>query len=963
MSLKKLLYIEDDKALARLVQRRLDREGFKVDIASDGEAGLKKIRANNYHTVIVDYKLPGIDGLQLVKTLSQEHLLPPTIMISGVSDIKIAIEAMKLGVSDFLIKEINGGYLDLLLPTIQRVLNVQRLVQKKKQAQKALRKTLQQQTAILNNISDLAWMKDRKHRFIAVNEPFAKACGEPCEKLIGKTDLDIWPEALAHRYRADDREVMRAKIRKRVEEPLVDSNGHESWIETIKTPIFNGKGKVIGTAGIARDITQRKRFEETLRKSKEGLAEAQRIAHLGSWEWDVVNKKFMWSRETYRIFGLTPGESETSHDAYWHAIHPDDREFVDQAFDNTLSKAQPCSLDHRIIRPNGEVRFVHQEAEVKSDPQGNPKRIVGTVQDVTENKEVEKELRLAAAVFEETSEGIFVTDVKNRLQIVNQAFMNITGYSEEDVRGKDPSILSSGRHDSAFYKQMWHSLQTEGRWKGEIWNRRKNGEIYPQWLSITAIRDSSDNHTGFVAIFSDITQRKQYEEQIWRQAHFDTLTGLPNRSLFIDRLSQEVAHAHRNHSRLVLMFIDIDHFKWVNDSLGHAAGDRLLQEGAKRILKCVRASDTVARLGGDEFTVILPQANERGIERIARKILDLLVQPFALTPGQETHVSGSIGIAVYPNNGKDTEELIKNADTAMYRAKAAGRNTCEFFTDEMNASAVRRTRLEAELRHALVRDELTLFYQPIVNLHTGQIAGAEALLRWYHPNKGMISPMEFIPLAEETGLIVAIGEWVFTRASEQILSWQRADLKLPFVSLNVSGRQCRDKRFQNQLKSMVKRLALPKGMLVLEITESMMLDQGEDTQRTLNDVRDMGVLLSVDDFGTAYSCLRYLKRFPVDSLKIDRSFIKNITTDPADASLTTAIINMARSLHLNVVAEGIETAAQRDYLCAAGCGLGQGYYFAQPLPPQEFETLVQREHGCLKRPKVEPLEASIQVSK
>ena len=963
MPLTRVLYIEDDRALARLVQRRLEREMFKVALAFDGEEGLGTVRGGNFHAIIVDYKLPGINGLELVRTLSQEHRLPPTIMVSGVGDIKVAVEAMKLGVSDFLIKEINGGYLELLLPTVQRILRVQRLVQKKKRVQKALRKTLQQQTAILNNISDIAWLKDRKCRFIAVNEPFSNACGVPTEELKGKTDLEIWPESLAHRYREDDRDVMRTGQRKYVEEPVVDSNGNESWVETIKTPILNDNGKIIGTAGIARDISQRKRIEEALRKSKEGLAEAQRIAHLGSWEWDVVSNEFMWSRETFCIFGLAPDRSEASHDAYWHAIHPDDRATVDQAFDTTRSKAQSCSLDHRIIRPNGEVRFVHQEAEVKFDTKGNPIRIVGTVQDVTENKEVEKELRLAAAVFEESSEGILVTDANNRLQIVNHAFTNITGYSGEDVRGKDPSILSSGQHDKTFYQQMWLCLQTEGRWRGEIWNRRKNGEIYPQWLSIAATRDSSDDFTGFVAIFSDITQRKQYEEQIWRQAHFDTLTGLPNRSLFIDRLSQEVAHAHRNRSRLVLMFIDIDHFKWVNDSLGHVAGDRLLQEGAKRILKCVRASDTVARLGGDEFTVILPQASELGRERIARKILSLLAQPFVLTPSQETHVSGSIGIAVYPDNGMDAEELIKNADTAMYRAKAAGRNTYEFFTDEMNASAVRRTRLEAELRLALVRDELSLFYQPIVNLKTGQIVGAEALLRWQHPHKGMILPMEFIPLAEETGLIIAIGEWIFSRASEQILSWQRADLSLPFISLNVSSRQCQDKRFQNQLKTMIKRLALPKGMLVLEITESLMLDQGEDTLRTLNDVRNMGVQLSVDDFGTAYSCLRYLKRFPVDSLKIDRSFIKNITSDPADASLTTAIINMARSLHLNVVAEGIETAAQSDYLCAAGCGLGQGYYFSHPLPPKEFENLMKRKHGCLYRPSVEPLEASINVGK
>lgn len=593
----------------------------------------------------------------------------------------------------------------------------------------------------------------------------------------------------------------------------------------------------------------------------------------------------------------------------------------------------PCQ--HRLA--SGEVR----EVEVFVGPVtiDGEERLYWVVHDVTERRQAEAKLRLYATLFEHAAEAILVTDANNRILAVNPAFVGITGYREDEVLGKNPSLLSSGRHDASFYQTLWNHLNDQGFWQGEIWNRRKNGEIYPEWLSVVAIRDENGRVIQHMALFSDITQRKQAEEKLLHQASYDALTGLPNRSLFHDRLDQSMHTAHRNRAELALLFIDLDRFKWVNDTLGHAAGDELLVEAARRLRRCVRESDTVARLGGDEFTVILNGiSGSKDVERVAEAILEALSSPFVLE-GRDIFISASIGIGLYPRDAREAGELIRHADNAMYHAKAAGRNGFRFFTEEMNIEAAHHMQMQSDLRLALERGEFELHYQPIVDMRKGLIQGAEALLRWKHPERGFIPPGEFIPLAEESGLIVPLEHWVLQTACRQARRWQDDGLDL-FVSVNVSSPLCKEQNCEQSIIQTLEQTGLAPGNLKLEITERLMMEDTESVIAMLTSLRRHGVKLSVDDFGTGYSSLSYLKRFPIHALKIDRAFVAGLPDDDNDVVLVEAIIAMAHSLGLQVIAEGVETPDQHAFLYERGCDMVQGYYCSPPLPNEAFVALI-----------------------
>ncbi|MEH6824363.1 MAG: PAS domain S-box protein [Motiliproteus sp.] len=558
-----------------------------------------------------------------------------------------------------------------------------------------------------------------------------------------------------------------------------------------------------------------------------------------------------------------------------------------------------------------------------------------------ERKQLEEHLRLAAAVFDNTVEAIMVTDAQGIIVAVNQAFSQITGFAPEEVVGESPHILNSGHHDTVFFDELWETLARTGQWQGEIWNRRKNGEIYPEWLSITSVVDSNMQVMKYVGLFTDITRRKQNEQKIWSQANYDALTQLPNRNLFQDRLSQAITHAERSGTRVALMFIDLDHFKWVNDTLGHAAGDKLLQEAAVRLKNNVRKEDTIARIGGDEFTVILQDIREnRDVDVIAKKLLSSLSERFPLAD-QEVFVSGSIGTTIYPDDGTSVEALLKNADTAMYQAKDAGRSRHRFFTQEMHQQAMDRVSLERELRLALEQEQFRVYFQPIIDMSNGEIS-AEALLRWDHPEKGLIGPDNFIPLAEETGLILPIGEWVLRQSCRQAQFWLTRGIPLSYVSVNVSGIQLREAGCVDKLQEVLATTGLLPEMLVLEITESTLIQSGKDMTDKLNAIRALKVRLSLDDFGTGYSSLSFLKRFPIDFLKIDRSFVRDVTTCSEDAALTEAIIVMAHRLGLKVVGEGVETEAQLEFLRSKSCNFTQGFLFSQALTVEDFERWLRR---------------------
>ncbi|WP_374676302.1 EAL domain-containing protein [Ideonella sp.] len=568
--------------------------------------------------------------------------------------------------------------------------------------------------------------------------------------------------------------------------------------------------------------------------------------------------------------------------------------------------------------------------------------MVGT--DITERRRALADQRIAAIAFD-AGDAVVITDARQVILKVNPAFTRITGYSEAEAVGQVTGrLLRSGRHDEAFYRGLWAVLQRDRHWQGEIWNRRKNGELYPEWLSITAVLDEDGQVANYVAVFADITQKKQADETIHQLAFYDPLTELPNRRLMRDRLGQALAHAARERRPLAVLFIDLDHFKALNDTRGHDVGDRLLQEVAHRLRACVRAADTVARLGGDEFVVILPDLSaspERAAaeaEMVAEKIRAALAQPYPVDE-QGWHCTPSIGIALLAGEAADAEadELLKRADTAMYEAKRCGRNTIRFFDPATHAAMAERVALEADLRAALEREEFRLVYQVQVDVN-GSAMGAEALLRWHHPRRGVVPPADFIPLAEDTDLIVPIGQWVLVSACRQLRRWAWSDAARELtLAVNVSARQFRQPDFVDRVRDALASTGADPSRLCLELTESVVLDDLVDTAAKMGALRDLGVSLSIDDFGTGQSSLAYLGRLPLDQLKIDRSFVANMLGRRTEAVIVQAIIGMARSLGLEVLAEGVETLEQRDALRAWGCGAAQGWLFGRPLPIEEFE--------------------------
>ncbi|WP_417521693.1 EAL domain-containing protein [Marinobacter sp.] len=560
-----------------------------------------------------------------------------------------------------------------------------------------------------------------------------------------------------------------------------------------------------------------------------------------------------------------------------------------------------------------------------------------------ERAHAQEELHLASSIYRNSSEAVMVTDTHNRIVAINPAFTKVTGYTLEETRGKDPSILHSGHHNAEFFQAIWQEVAQQGFWQGEVWNRRKNGEAFPSWLTINVIRNKNGDIQRHVVIGSDITGKVRSDELIWRQANYDFLTNLPNRYMFQDRLEQEIRKSLRQDSLLALLFIDLDHFKDVNDTLGHPVGDQLLVEAAVRINSCVRDSDTVARMSGDEFTVILPRLeNTLDGEKVAEQIIRVLAKPYTIN-NETIYVQASAGITFCPNDAAEAFQLISNADQAMYAAKTSGRNRLAYFTQSLHDEAQNRLKLLHDMRSAVENRQFELHFQPIIDLANGNVCKAEALIRWNHPERGMISPAEFIPLAEESGLIVKIGDWVFREAAAQAKRWcELYDIGLQ-ISVNVSPVQ-----FQSDALSIadwlhhLSEIGLDAKHLSIEITEGLLLNASDGVKEKLLRFRDAGIQVAIDDFGVGYSALSYLKRFDIDYLKIDQSFIQNLETDQNDLVLSEAIVMMAHRLGLHVIAEGVETQAQQHLLLEIGCDHGQGYFFSRPLPAAAFEEFLAK---------------------
>jgi len=562
--------------------------------------------------------------------------------------------------------------------------------------------------------------------------------------------------------------------------------------------------------------------------------------------------------------------------------------------------------------------------------------------DITEKKMAEEELLLVGRVFETTTEGIVVTDALNNIIRVNPAFTSITGYSAEEVVGKNPKILKSERHDELFYKDMWGSLAGKGFWEGEIWNRRKNGETYPEWLSINVIKDEKNRVKHYVSVFRDISDIKSSEEKIEYQAYHDPLTGLPNRSLFSDRLSQAVNQAVRTDNQMALLYIDLDRFKIINDSLGHIIGDYLLQEVARRLNECVRDGDTVARVGGDEFIIILPNIEEiNDVVRVCSRITEKFNKPVKIDE-HELFASASIGISIYPDDGTTVAELHKNADIAMYHAKSLGGGESQFFSVEMNSEVDVRLMLEMQLRKAIEQDQFEIFFQPIVDSRTGIAVGVEALARWNHPELGIIPPSTFVPVAEETGYIVQINDIVLRKSCLRCREIIEAGYPLMYVSVNMTSHQFLNRRILESVSIALEESKLTPENLILEITEDSIMQNVDEINIIMKELKKLGIRFSIDDFGTGYSSLSYLKKFPLDNLKIDRSFIIDIPGDNDSKTLAKTIIVLAKELGLKIIAEGVERREQIDFFTQNHEYLIQGYYYSKPVPFKEFMDFLKK---------------------
>lgn len=688
------------------------------------------------------------------------------------------------------------------------------------------------------------------------------------------------------------------------------------------------------------DITSQKQAESAMRSSQEQLALVLGSSDLGLWDWDIKTNRVDRNERCAELLGCSVDELKHNERLWINGIHPQDRVAVLHSIDAHLKgQSAQHSIEYRLVSLSGETRWILDSGKVVSrDEKGVPLRMCGTHTDITDRKRVEESLKLAASVYNNSSEAMSVQDSQGKIITINSAFSEITGYRQDEVIDHHIDILRCERSKNCQFEQMMSQIMETGKWQGELWLKHKNATEYIVWLTINTIYDSQGEVYRRVALFSDITEKKQTEQLIWKQAHYDPLTGLPNRRMLLEYLGTELLKSERNNQHFALMFLDLDYFKEVNDTLGHDVGDQLLIEAAKRLKSCIRESDVVARLGGDEFTVVLSAIEDhKGVDKVAGNILSRLSEPFNL--GNETaYISGSIGITLYPDDASTIDSLLKHADQAMYAAKDLGRNRFHYFTASMQEDARYRMILIRDLRQAVNKKEFEVYYQPIIDLTTGEMYKAEALIRWHHPQRGMVSPSEFIPIAEDTGLIIEIGNWVFAQAAKQSAHWRDKFGVEIQISINKSPIQFRDEgdSFEDWILQL-KQLNLTSNSICVEITEGLLLDASMGVSEKLLAYRDAGIQVSLDDFGTGYSSLAYLKKFDIDYLKIDQSFTRNLASDTDDVTLCEAIIVMAHKLGMMVIAEGIETEYQRNILAKAGCDYGQGYLYSRAIPAADFE--------------------------
>lgn len=810
---------------------------------------------------------------------------------------------------------------------------------KNRQAEDALRESETNYRSIFDAANDAFFIHDAATGVILdVNSKMCEMFGCTAEEAHS---LDV--TAASEGDPGQVRENAYERIRKAVQgEPQLfewlakDRNGREFWVEVnLKLATIGGNDRILA---VVRDISERKRVEEQLRETNQALKALVESAPLSILSLTTEGLVTIWNPAAEKMLGWTQEEVLGK---FIPTVSEDKRE-------------EACGLMQRVVQGESftDVHVSRRKKDGTSidlslsvaplyDSQGKVNGIMSVMSDITDRKKTEEALKLQTSALNAVSDQIIITDLNGKVEFVNPAFEKDTGFSLEEVVGKDSRLIRSGCFDERIYNAIVDTVKSGRTWHGETTNKRKDGSSSIDDLTITPVINDDGVIEHLVTVKRNITEKKVYQEKLDHLAHHDPLTGLPNRLLFGDRLIHQLAESKRNEEMLAVMFLDLDRFKLINDTLGHNIGDELLKEVSKRLTASLREVDTIARMGGDEFTIILSHIMaEHDAQLVADKIHGTLSRPFMLG-GRELFVTASIGISIYPNHGTNAETLVRNADTAMYKAKELGRNTYQLYTDSLNAAALEKMNMEHYLRKAIEREEFILHYQPRVNIKTGQVLGAEALIRWQHPELGLVSPLDFIPLAEETGLIVPISEWVMRTACIQNKTWQDSGLKPISIAINVSPREFQSDVLTGMVDRVLKESGMNPAYLDLELTESTLMQNPDCAEETLSAIKSMGARISVDDFGTGYSSLSYLKRFPIDMVKIDQSFVKDITTNPDDAAIAGAVVAMAHSLKLSVIAEGVETLEQLQFLRSINCDEMQGYFISRPVPAEELEQILR----------------------
>jgi len=749
--------------------------------------------------------------------------------------------------------------------------------------------------------------------------------------LFMRSNSNVWSDIVCPDDRRMHRRVVGEAVRAarpyQVEYRIVDAYGTERWVSENGQPQAAAAGAAPWIDGIISDISERKHNEMRIEAL---LAEQSAILDNVMFGVMFVRDRMVVSvnRRCEQLFGYLPGAMAGKST---EIVFSDQAEFEQAGLRNypKLGEGKEFAEERQYRKRDGTLFWCLVSGRALDPSRANGGSI-WVFADVTERRQAEEKLRLSATVLEHIADGVMVIGLDGRIVAVNPAFTQITGHIEMEALGQPFSFARSDRQPAAFYDELWHELIDGGFWRGEIWNQRKNGELYLEWLTVSAVRDDHAAITHYVGVFSDITKVKESQEKLDHMAHHDPLTALPNRLLFHDRLHHALQRAGRDGEQLAVMFIDLDRFKNVNDTLGHHVGDALLKQVAAALLGRLREGDTLARLGGDEFIVLLENIDGQfGAALVAEKLMAMFEQPFIVSD-YELFVTGSVGISLFPNDADDLNMLIRNADVAMYQAKARGRNGYQFYAPSMTGEGVERLRLEALLRRSIEKNEIFLHYQPQVEIDSGRLIGVEALVRWENPELGLIPPVRFIPLAEDTGFINQLGKWVLNEACRQMVRWQEAGLHVPKIAVNLSVKQFERGSIVGMVSDILRETGLQAERLQLEVTESVIMNTG-DALEFVNDLHAIGVGLAIDDFGTGYSSLAYLKQLPVQTLKIDRSFIKDISTDVNDEAIAIAIIQLGKSMNLSVIAEGVETAEQAAFLLRHGCRQAQGYFYSRPI--------------------------------